>query len=67
MTQGRKMLIIPRARRGRKVSFTSVESIEVHILTDTGILPLCMKLLLTNAFLDEADQVEVPLPSTSRS
>ena len=35
-TQGKKKLAIPRARKQKKVSFASVESIEFHIWTDIG-------------------------------
>src|SRR5437667_396901 len=34
--QSRKQLVIPKARKQKKVSFASIASIEFHILTNTG-------------------------------
>ena len=65
--QGKKKIAIPRPRRQKKVSFASVESVEFHVLTDTGQILLLNELLLTNDFLDKEDQVVVPSTSTSRS
>jgi hypothetical protein len=36
LRQSKKQLAIPRPRRQKKVSFASVQSIEFHVLTDTG-------------------------------
>ena len=52
--QGKK-ITIPRPRRQKKVSFASVESIEFHVLTNTGQILLLNELLLTNNFLDKED------------
>ena len=65
--QGKKKIAIPRPRRQKKVSFASVESVEFHVLTDTGQILLLNELLLINNFLDKEDQVVVPSTSTSRS
>ena len=35
-SKGKKKLVIPKARKQKKVSFASVESIEFHVWTDTG-------------------------------
>ena len=48
--QGKKKLAIPKVRRQKKVSFASIESIEFHILTDTGQLILSIKLPLLMHF-----------------
>ena len=66
-SQQSKKIAIPRPRRQKKVSFASVESVEFHVLTDTGQILLLNELLLTNDFLDKEDQVVVPSTSTSRS
>ena len=42
--QSRKQLVIPKARKQKKVSFASIASIEFHILTDTGQLILSIEL-----------------------
>ena len=65
--QGKKKITISRPRRQKKVSFASVESVEFHVLTDTGQILLLNELLLTNDFLDKEDQVVVPSTLTSRS
>jgi hypothetical protein len=36
LLQGKKQLTIPKARRQKKVSFASIESIDFHVLTGTG-------------------------------
>ncbi len=51
--QGKKKITIPRPRRQKKVSFASVESVEFHVLTDTGQILLLNELLLTNDFLNK--------------
>ncbi len=43
--QSRKQLVIPKARKQKKVSFSSIASIEFHILTDTGQFILFIELL----------------------
>ena len=48
--QSKKKLAIPKVRRQKKVSFASIESIEFHILTDTGQLILSIKLPLLMHF-----------------
>src|SRR5438046_9523018 len=64
--QGKKKIAIPRPKRQKKVSFASVESVEFHVLIDTGQILLLNKLLLINDFLDKEDQVVVLSISTSR-
>jgi len=48
--QGKKKTVIPRARKQKKVSFASIESIEIHIWTDTGELILLIKLFSLTHF-----------------
>jgi len=45
VNHGKKKTVIPRARKQKKVSFASIESIEIHIWTDTGELILLIELL----------------------
>lgn len=65
--QGQKQLAIPRPRKQKKVSFASVESIEFHVLTDTGQYLISRELPLLMLFSDEEDDVVMPSASTSRS
>ena len=36
LLQGRKQLTIPKAKKQKRVSFASIESIDFHVLTGTG-------------------------------
>jgi hypothetical protein len=36
LLQGKKQLTIPKAKRQKRVSFASIESIDFHVLTGTG-------------------------------
>jgi len=50
VNQGKKKTVIPRDRKQKKVSFASIEYIEIHIWTDTGELILLIKLFSLTHF-----------------
>jgi hypothetical protein len=58
--QGKKQFAIPKLQRQKKVSFASVQSIEFHVLTDTGQILLLEELPITDNVLDTEEQVIVP-------